>query len=75
MSEMPDGLPLAEGWEDSPSSATGITSMKKLLQFTESQTNIDRLAIRLGLCVAAFGTMVAIATIVAMFARCQVEGQ
>lgn len=69
MAEMPEGLPHAEGWDEMHSSAPGTMSMRKLFQFAESQKNIDRLAIRLGVCIAVLGTLLAIATIVAMIAK------
>lgn len=75
VAEMPEGLPRVQGWEQMPSvgaeNDTGTTESARngLLQFAASQKNIDRLAIRLGVCVAILGAMVAIATIVAILAK------
>ena len=75
MAEMPDGLPRMEEWEQMPSvgeeSDTGGTGSanKGLMRFAASQNNIDRLAMRLFVCVAAFGVLVAIRTIAAMIAK------
>ncbi|WP_206363349.1 AbrB/MazE/SpoVT family DNA-binding domain-containing protein [Cupriavidus necator] len=69
MAEIPEGLPQAEGWGEMPSPATGVKSMRKLWRFAESQENIDRLATRLGVCIAVFGALLAIATVAAMIAK------
>lgn len=75
MAEMPEGLPRAERWEEMPSvgeeSDTGGTGPGRtgLMRFAASQMNIDRLAMRLFVCVAAFGVLVAIRTIASMIAK------
>ena len=75
MAEMPQGLPRTEEWEQMPSvgaeNDTGGTApaRKGLMRFAASQKNIDCLAMRLFVCVAAFGVLVAIRTIAAMIAK------
>jgi len=72
MQEMPDGPPRAAGWEEMPligAQRDGDvirSAVKRLSHFAASQKNIDWLAIRLCVCVAVVGLLVAIATVVAM---------
>ena len=75
MAEMPEGLRRVERWEEMPSVGaeddTGGTRPTRtgLMRFAASQKNIDCLAMRLFVCVAAFGVLVAIRTIAAMIAK------
>lgn len=76
MAEMPEGLPRTEGWEEmllvgnEDDSGAVKPAGKGTLRFSAAQEHVDRVAMRLGLYVAALGAAVAILTVAALAAKC-----